>query len=168
MHTSKYVYILFSFLFSALSVKSYPRFLVTLLNGNEFHFWWGDSATIQLKTNWACAIPRGPIFVQSRPQSPRDQKEQLSYKLFNLGYCVSRVLIGSLDLGYQPIYHATLYWNWLCQMPGARCWADMGLAKVQSAARFPYNPMHLLCMQLFVQQKNSPNNGAPLRLVCFE
>ena len=39
------------------------------------------------------------------------QKEPLLYKLFNLGYCVSCVLIGSLDLGYQPIYHATLYGN---------------------------------------------------------
>ena len=35
----------------------------------------------------------------------------------------------------------------------------------KTSARFPFNPIRLLCMQLFVLQNNSGNNGAPLRLI---
>ena len=39
-------------------------------------------------------------------------------------------------------------------------------------ARFPYNPIHLLCIQFFVELNNSGNNSGnnspPLRLVRFE
>ena len=33
------------------------------------------------------------------------------YYIFNLGYCISSFLIGSLNLGYQLIYHSDLIWK---------------------------------------------------------
>ena len=36
------------------------------------------------------------------------------------------------------------------------------------SARFPYNPIHLLCIKFFVSLNNSQNNGTPVRLVHFE
>ena len=46
--------------------------------------------------------------------------------------------------------------------------AEFSQYNVLKEARFPYNPIHLLCIQFFVYLNNSRNKRVPLRLIRFE